>query len=104
PDGWLPEAEWTPLKVHRKELGVKTQAASATGRVERIYLDYYFVLSNRNDCAHVQSMTIRNDHVTFRADAERMIKSMEFLSAKSGDPPTGPPATSGPRSAPPPIR
>ena len=26
PDGWLPDADWAPLKVYRKELGVKAAA------------------------------------------------------------------------------
>jgi len=102
PDEWLPEADWAPLKVYRKELGVKTRAPSATGTVERIYLDYYFVLSNRDDCFHVQSMTIRDNHVTFRTEAERIIKSMEFGPTKLKGSQANPPAATG--APPPPPR
>jgi hypothetical protein len=74
--GWLPEAEWAPWKVYRNELGVKTAGADdGTSAVQRIFFDYYLVLSNRNDCFRVQSMTVRNDHVAFRTQAEAMIKS-----------------------------
>jgi len=104
PEEWLPEPDWAPfkLKVYRKELGVKTQAPTAKGTVERIYLDYYFVLSNRNDCFHVQSMTIRDDHVAFRTQAERIIKSMEFGPTRLKGSPAKPPAATG--APPPPPR
>jgi hypothetical protein len=100
PLGWLPEAEWAPLKVFRKELGVRTAGADEAGqRVERIYCDYYLVLSKRNECFHVQSMTLRDDHVAFRTQAERMIKSVTFgpmdsppkASASAPSPPLTPP-------------
>ena len=91
PVGWLPEAEWAPLKVFRKELGVKTAGADEVGqKVERIYCDYYLVLSKRNECFHVQSMTLRDDHVAFRTQAERMIKSVTFGPVDS---PAKPPAS-----------
>jgi len=100
-DEWLPEANWAPLKVYRKELGVKTKAPAANGVVERVYLDYYFVLSKRDDCVHVQSMTIRDNHVTFRTDVERIIKSMEFGPMKLKGAPANAPAAAGTPPAPP---
>ncbi len=104
PEDWLPESDWAPfkLKVYRKELGVKTQAPSPTGTVERIYFDYYFVLSDRDDCFHVQSMTIRDDHVAFRTTAERIIKSMEFGPTKLKGSHAKPAAAAG--TPPPPPR
>lgn len=102
PEGWLPEANWAPLKVYRKEIGVKTQPQVETRKVDRIYVDYYFVLTNHNQCLHAQSMTIRNDHVAFRTDAEHIIKSIQFGPAKlGGSQPKTPAATTTP---PPPIR
>ncbi len=104
PEDWLPEADWTPLKVYRKEIGVKTKAAAANGVVERIYLDYYFVLSNRDDCFHAQSMTIRDNHVTFRTQAERIIKSMEFGPTKLKGAKANSPAAAGSTPPAPPRR
>ncbi len=103
PEEWLPEADWAPLKVYRKELAVKSKAPAANGVVERIYLDYYFVRSNRGDCFHVQSLTIRDSHVTFRTQAERIIKSMEFgpTKLKGSRSPANPPAAAGTPPAPP---
>ena len=46
--------------------------------MERIYCDDYLVLSKRNECFHVQSMTIRDDHVAFRTQSEGIIKSFHF--------------------------
>lgn len=98
PIGWLPEAEWAPLKVYRKELGVKTAGADQAGqKVPRVYCDYYLVLSKPNECFHVQSMTTRDDHVNFRTQAERMIKSVIFgpkdLPPKAPAIPPSPPLT-----------
>ena len=96
PVGWLPEAEWTPLKVFRKELGVKTAGADEAGqKMTRIYCDYYLVLSKRNECFRVQSMTLRDDHVAFRTQAEAMIKSVIFGPMNS--PPRAPVNAPSPR-------
>jgi hypothetical protein len=77
--GWLADAEWAPRKVYRKELGVKTPAAEdGAGGVQRIFIDNYLVLTSRNECFRAQSMTVRNDHVAFRTQAESMIKSFQF--------------------------
>jgi hypothetical protein len=76
---WLPAADWAPWKVYRKELGVKTANADEGGKgVQRIFIDNYLVLSNRNECFHATSMTVRNDHVAFRTQAESIIKSFRF--------------------------
>jgi hypothetical protein len=79
PVGWLPEGDWAPMKVFRKELGFKKEAADQAGpKSERCYCDFYLILSKRNECLQAQSWTIRDDHVTFRNDVERMIKSVTF--------------------------
>jgi hypothetical protein len=79
PAGWLPEAEWSPWKVFRKELGIKAGGGEDQEKaVERIYCDDYLVLSKRNECFHAQSMTIRTDHVVFRTQSEGIIKSFHF--------------------------
>jgi hypothetical protein len=100
PDSWLPDADWAPLKVYRKELGVKAAGASEPGKsVQRIYIDYYLVLSKRNECFQLQSMTVRNDHVAFRNQAEGIIKRFQFgpwdgrpkASATTPAPPLTPP-------------
>jgi hypothetical protein len=95
---WLPEAEWAPLKVFRKELGVVAGGGDDQGKaVERIYCDYYLALSKKNECFHVQSMTIRDDHVAFRTQTEGIIKSFHFgkwePQVKAPDPALAPPLT-----------
>jgi hypothetical protein len=77
--GWLPKADWTPLKrqVYRLELGVKQP--DSTGKTEqRVYIDYYLVLFERNEAIRVDAMTIRNDHLAFRNQTEAVIKSLEL--------------------------
>jgi hypothetical protein len=98
PAGWLPDADWAPWRVFRKELGVKAAGATEKGKaVERIYVDHYLVLSKRNECFHVQSMTVRDDHVAFRAEAEGVIKSFGFgawkAPARTPSAPAEPPLT-----------
>jgi hypothetical protein len=79
PAGWLPEADWAPLKVYRKELAVKTSNAEEGGTgAQRIYIDDYLVLSKSNQCFQVESWTVRDDHVTFRTQSEGIIKSFHF--------------------------
>jgi hypothetical protein len=79
PVGWLQAAEWAPLKVYRVELAVKAGGTAPGGRhVERIYFDYYLVLTQRNQCAHLESITVRDDHVTFRNVVETVIRSLQF--------------------------
>ncbi len=79
PAGWLPDTEWSPSKVFRKEIGVIAgRGADQRKPVERIYCDYYLVLSKGNQCFHVQSMTVRDDHVVFRTESEGIIKSFRF--------------------------
>jgi hypothetical protein len=98
--GWLPEADWAPLKVFRKEFGVKLAGQDEKGKtVDRLYIDDYLVLSGRSDCVHIESMTNRNDHTTFRNEVERIIKSLQFSDA--GERASANPATPA-RSAPPP--
>jgi len=103
PAGWLPEKDWEPLRVYRKELGVKAEGTDEKRKsVERIYVDYYLVLSKSNECVHVQSMTRRDDHVAFRTQAERMIKSFQFGPAEGEGRARSKPATPSRPSPPPP--
>jgi hypothetical protein len=95
PEGWLPEDEWRPLKVYRKELAGNTSAMTVPGKnTSRIYIDYYLVLGKHNTCLRVHSLTNRDDHVAFRKIAESMIKSIQFGPATEAlAPPTGAPAS-----------
>ena len=79
PAGWLPQADWAPLRVFRKELAVKTTNAQDGGNgAQRIYIDDYLVLSKGNECFQVESWTVRDDHVAFRTQSEGIIKSVHF--------------------------
>ena len=92
PAGWLPQADWAPLRVFRKELAVKTNNAQAgASGAQRIYIDDYLVLSKNNECFHVESWTVRDDHVAFRTQSEGIIKSFHF--GKSDAQPKAPSAT-----------
>ena len=60
PAGWLPQADWAPLRVFRKELAVKTNNAQDGGNgAQRIYIDDYLVLSKGNECFQVESWTVQ---------------------------------------------
>jgi hypothetical protein len=77
--GWLPPVEGSPWKIFRKELGVIADGGEGQGKpVERIYCDYYLVVSKDNKCFHVQSMTVRDDHLAFRNQTESIIENFHF--------------------------
>jgi hypothetical protein len=101
PADWLPQADWAPLKVYRKEMAVITNNAEEGGAgAQRIYIDDYLALSGGNQCFQVESWTVRDNHVTFRNQSEGIIKSFRFGKwdphAKASAPatPPAPPATS----------
>ncbi len=97
PSGWLPEAEWSPLKrkVYRIEAALipESDRSPASGR---IYLDHYIVQFTRNEILTVAAMTTRDPHVQFRETAESIIKSFDFGPSDLSLPasPTRVPATS----------
>ncbi len=97
PSGWLPEAEWSPLKrrVYRIEAALIPEGDRAAAE-RRIYLDHYMVLFTRNEVLNVSAMTTRDPHAQFRETAESVIKSFEFGPSESSLPaaPTRVPATS----------
>ena len=72
PSGWLPEADWSPLKrkVYRIEAALipESDRSTASGR---IYLDHYIVQFTRNEVLVVAAMTTRDPHVQFR-DSSRI--------------------------------
>ena len=100
PAGWLPQADWAPLRVFRKELAVKTKGAEEGGfGAQRIYIDDYLVLSKGNDCFQVESWTVSDDHVAYRTQSEAIIKSVHF--GKWDGQQMAPAATSAPPLTPP---
>ena len=78
PRSWLPDADWTPWRVYRKELGVKTEGADDGAKSSAFSLTSTWSFPKRNECFRATSMTTRNDHVAFRTQAEAMIKSFHF--------------------------
>jgi hypothetical protein len=105
PAEWLPAKEWAPLKVYRKELGVKAAGIDEKGGpVTRVYIDYYLVQSRENECLRADSMTKRNNHVAFRTEVERMLRSFQFgrSAEKTKASPVRPSPSSPPRSPSPP--
>lgn len=97
PSGWLPEAEWSPLKrkVYRIEAALIPEGDGATAS-GRVYHDHYMVLFTRDEVLTVSAMTTRDPHLQFRETAELVIKSFEFGPSESSLPaaPTRVPATS----------
>lgn len=90
PMGWLPDADWAPKrKVYRYESALKQKDGS------RMYVDAYLVLFSRGDHFVIQALTNREDHLAFRDQAEKLIKSLDL------GPSSASPAGAGPRPAPP---
>src|SRR5262249_4411931 len=90
PSGWLPDADWAPLKrkVYRIEVAL-IPADDGTGPAgDRIYLDRYAIQFARNETMKVTAMTSRDGkaHQDFRNDTEMLIKSFEFGPSESSLP------------------
>jgi hypothetical protein len=84
-------------KVYRVEAGLKL--SNETGRDDRVFIDYYLVEFGHGQAIIVESWTDRDDHVSFRTEAEAVIKSFEFGPWKKSD---GAPAAASSSPAPPP--
>jgi hypothetical protein len=94
PAGWLPEAEWSPLKrkVYRFEAALRPADSTGPGPPnERIYLDHYLVQFQRNEVLKVVAMTTRDPHLNFRNQAEQVIKSFDFGPLDDSLPVSSPP-------------
>jgi hypothetical protein len=81
PAGWLPDAEWAPLKrkVYRFEAALRPGDDGGPGpQVGRVYLDHYIVQFQRNEILRVVALTTREPHRSFRDQAEQVIKSFDF--------------------------
>jgi hypothetical protein len=80
--GWLPDATWAPWKrkVYRLEIAVKP--AEGVETYKRLFVDYYLVTLSPNQPVLVESMTIRENHVPFRNEIERVIQTFEFGAAE----------------------
>ena len=94
PAGWLPAAEWSPLKrrVYRFEAALRTEDdAGPAPSGQRVYLDQYLVLFPRNEILRVVAMTTRDPHLSFRNRAEQVIKSFEFGPLDDSLPVSSPP-------------
>jgi hypothetical protein len=91
PSGWLPDADWSPLKrkVYRREVAMLTDQ-------DRIYDDFYLVLFTTNKVLCVEAMTSEPDHIAFRDRVENLIRGFTL-----GKPPRAPAASeSNPAGAP----
>ena len=93
PKGWLPEAEWAPLKrkVYRIEAAL---IPSDDPNAKRIYFDYYLVIFERNQSFALTAMTTQDPHVDFRKQVEDVIKSFDFGTSDGSPPPVASPARS----------
>jgi hypothetical protein len=107
PSNWLPENQWAPLKrkVYRTEFAAIDQGAAAGGASGRIYTDFYVVQFNRNETLTMMATTYRDPHLTFREQAEEMLRTFEFGTSDGSPPSSAPPAQpaqEAPAPAPPP--
>jgi hypothetical protein len=98
--GWLPDAEWTPLKrkVYRIEAALR-QSGPDAGTAPRIYCDYYLVLFTTNESIVVTAMTVQDPHIVYRNQAEDVIKNFQFGTADAAPKPAA--APSAPPETPP---
>ncbi len=91
PLGWLPEADWGPLKrkVYRLEVAIKVQDRN------QLYVDAYLIMFTRADRVVVYAMTERENHVEFRDQAEAILKTLDLGPSEPGlTPAQGGPITS----------
>jgi hypothetical protein len=72
--GWLPDQDWAPLKrkVYRYEAALEPKDAP------RYYMDEYLVLFTRGNRFIVHAMSDLDDHGPFRAQVEKVIKSLDL--------------------------
>jgi hypothetical protein len=88
PAGWLPDADWSPLKrkVYRIEAALipESEQAPPSGR---IYSDQYVVHFARDEALMVMGMTTRDPHTQFRDDVESIIKKFELGPSDLAEPP-----------------
>jgi len=99
PTGWLPEADWLPLKrkVYRIEAATKPPGAAANA--QRQYRDYYLVLFTTTNQTMVVWAITDEDHLNFRDQVEAVIKTFQF--GPSEGRPNSPAVTPTPAPAPP---
>jgi hypothetical protein len=98
PTGWLPEADWIPLKRKVYRIEAATQQAGGGANTPRIYCDYYLILFTTNQAMVVRAMTVE-DHLKFRDQTEAVIKSFQF--GPSEGQPKDPAAAQSPAPTPP---
>jgi hypothetical protein len=81
PMGWLPDAEWAPLKmkVYRinAALRAKPGAAKAKGQL-RTNSDSYLILFTRDESLVIEATTVQDPPSPFRREVEAMIKTFAF--------------------------
>jgi hypothetical protein len=75
--GWLPDPEWGPsgMKVYRLEAVSRGQAG---GRVTRLHLDWYLVLTSHAESVVVTAETDNDTPLEFRKVSESIIKTFHF--------------------------
>jgi hypothetical protein len=79
PRGWLPDAEWAPnkMRVYRIEAAFKTGGTSAPKDSQRIFFDYYLILTNRNESLVATSMTVQDPPIKFRNEVEDILHTIQ---------------------------
>ena len=84
PSGWLPESDWEPykLKVHRIEAAFKIGGGGAPGApagdAQRVFFDYYLVLTAQKESLVVTSMTADDPPLPYRNVVESVIRTIQL--------------------------
>lgn len=82
PSGWLPEADWqaSKLKVYRIEAAFKIGGASGASSkdAQRVFFDYYLVLTSQNESLAVTSMTADDPPLPYRNEVESILRTIQL--------------------------
>ena len=76
-EGWLPEADWPKMRVHRIEAALKVADTRAAGST-RIHFDGYLLLFGQSASVIAIATTSRESVTPFRNEVEQILKSIQI--------------------------
>ena len=77
PMGWLPDAEWAPLKMKVYRINAALRASGAK-RDARVYFDEYLVQFARDESLILKSTTVQDPPGPFRSQVEAVLKTFKM--------------------------
>ena len=83
-EGWLPEADWPRMRVHRIEAAVKVADAKAAATVgsTRIHFDGYLLLFGQSASVMAVATTSKDSVASFRGEVDQILKSVQINPGK----------------------